>query len=56
MNGRDKLSPGSNAKTHDAYGMVQNVSASNYKELPKAEVRKQLQAEGEEQQKPPAEG
>ena len=63
------------AKTHDAYGMTQNVSAaraggkiagdaraaleaktgrkvvsaSNYKELPEAEVRKQLQAEGEEQ-------
>lgn len=62
-------------KTHDAYGMTQNVSAaraggkiagdaraaleaktgrkvvsaSNYKELPEAEVRKQLQAEGEEQ-------
>lgn len=62
------------AKTHDAYGMTQNVSAaraggkiagdaraaleaktgrkvvstSNYKELPEAEVRKQLQAEGEE--------
>lgn len=69
------------AKTHDAYGMTQNVSAaraggkiagdaraaleaktgrkvvsaSNYKDLPEAEVRKQLQAEGEEQQKPPAE-
>ena len=63
------------AKTHDAYGMTQNVSAaraggkiagdaraaleaktgrkvvsaSNYKDLPEAEVRKQLQAEGEEQ-------
>lgn len=62
------------AKTHDAYGMTQNVSAaraggkiagdaraaleaktghkvvsaSNYKDLPEAEVRKQLQAEGEE--------
>lgn len=71
MNGRDNLSPGSNVKTHDAYGMTQNVSAarvagdaraaleaktgrkvvsaSNYKDLPEAEVRKQLQAEGEEQ-------
>lgn len=49
MNGRDKLSPGSNVKTHDAYGMVQNVSASNYKDLPEAEVRKQLLAECEEQ-------
>ena len=63
------------AKTHDAYGMTQNVSAaraggkiagdaraaleaktgrkvvsaSNYKDLPEAEVRKQLQADGEEE-------
>lgn len=63
------------AKTHDAYGMTQNVSAaraggkiagdaraaleaktgrkvvsaSNYKDLPEAEVRKQLQTEGEDQ-------
>lgn len=63
------------AKTHDAYGMTQNVSAaraggkiagdaraaleaktgrkvvsaSNYKDLPEAEVRKQLQPEGEEE-------
>ena len=69
------MSPGSNANTHDAYGMTQNVSAarargkiagdaraaleaktgrkvvsaSNYKDPPEAEVRKQLQSEGEEQ-------
>ncbi len=73
--GKMRATDAANAKTHDVYGMNENmsaaraggkiagdaraaleaktgrkvVSASNYKDLPEAEVRKQLQAESEEE-------